>query len=310
MSLVKSSLLGFRTPAGVDEIVTGERLQALTEISVVPGHVKRFHQRLDRFVDNKVVFEEYEQLGDADLARLSASRSLFVYTHELGAFLEHIWPRLEGEDYVLMTHNSDFEADPSYAPWLEGTGPKLRRWLAQNVMFRHPKLEPLPIGIANSMWKHGNLRVLGNEIAKSNGRTKDELVFLQFNTKTHPERAVVWQQLREAFPRFPTSPPAALSFRAYLRELGRHRFCICPRGNGIDTHRVWECLYLGVVPIVERSTHVECWLERGVPLLVVDDWSEVTPERLEDEAGRFEDALASWDRAALRMSTYAALVAA
>jgi putative cell wall-binding protein len=36
----------------------------------------------------------------------------------------------------------------------------------------------------------------------------------------------------------------------YLRELSTYKFCLCIRGNGIDTHRFWESLYLGVVPVI------------------------------------------------------------
>jgi hypothetical protein len=87
-----------------------------------------------------------------------------------------------------------------------------------------------------------------------------------------------------------------------------HRFAACPRGNGIDTHRVWEALYLGVVPVVERSPSVEHFAAQGLPMVVVDGWSEVTPERLEHEAERLRDAPAQ--PAALRLSHYAGMVAA
>ena len=28
-------------------------------------------------------------------------------------------------------------------------------------------------------------------------------------------------------------------------------FCACPKGNGVDTYRFWEALYLGTIPIVD-----------------------------------------------------------
>jgi hypothetical protein len=291
-----------------EEIVTGERLQALADVSVVPRHVREFHQNLERFTTNPVLLDSYEDLAGPGLVRLSAARTLFVYTHELNPFLEHIWPRLEGDGYVLVTHNSDHEVGDSHVPWLGTTGDKLSGWFAQNVTVRHPKLEPLPIGIANSMWKHGNVRAVARAAAVAD-RRKDRLVFLHFNPGTHPPRKKVWETLRASFPDLPGAPPPARRFGSYLRDLARHQFCVCPRGNGIDSHRVWECLYLAVVPIVERSTHTELWEERGLPLLLVDDWREVTPERLEVEAERFGGAFTPEARIGLRLSHYAALVA-
>jgi hypothetical protein len=291
-----------------EEIVTGERLQALADVSVVPRHVRDFHQHLERYTSDPVLLESYDDIAERDIERLSAAQRLFVYTHELRPFIEHIWPRLEGDGYVLITHNSDYEADDSYLPWLEGTGAKLTRWFAQNVMVRHPKLEPLPIAVANSMWKHGNLRTFERAIARAEKRPKDRLVFLHFNPGTHAPRKKVWETLRSSFPDLPPAPPPGRRFRSYLDDLARYRFCVSPRGNGIDSHRVWECLYLGVVPVVERSTHTELWEERGVPLLAIDDWAEVTPERLEAESSRFEGAFTEEARTALRMSHYRALV--
>eukprot|EP00965_Chrysotila_dentata_P239975 6203413-Pleurochrysis_carterae.AAC.2 len=37
----------------------------------------------------------------------------------------------------------------------------------------------------------------------------------------------------------------------YLEELGRYHFVLAPRGNGIDTHRLWEALLVGTIPIVK-----------------------------------------------------------
>ena len=52
---------------------------------------------------------------------------------------------------------------------------------------------------------------------------------------------------------FATVDEASRPYPEYLRELGRHRFSLAPAGNGLDTHRAWESLYLGVLPLVEDS---------------------------------------------------------
>ena len=55
--------------------------------------------------------------------------------------------------------------------------------------------------------------------------------------------------------------------------LAQSQFCICPRGNGIDTHRLWEALYLGCIPIVLESEILGCYA--GLPILVVRNWEEL-----------------------------------
>jgi hypothetical protein len=61
----------------------------------------------------------------------------------------------------------------------------------------------------------------------------------------------------------------------------RHRefaFELSPRGNGIDCHRTWESLILKTIPIVQTSKLDPIY--RDLPVAIVKDWNEVTPERL------------------------------
>ncbi|MHB1569046.1 MAG: hypothetical protein ACYCXW_02510 [Solirubrobacteraceae bacterium] len=277
----------FNPPLPAREIITGERLQKLADLSLVPSHIRHFHRHVDRYARELLTFEDYAELGETEIVRIASKRSLFVYTHELPAFVEQVWPRLGGAGYVLITHNSDHGVDPMYADWLDDAGAKLRRWFAQNALFSHPKLVPLPIGIANRMWEHGNVRVLHRVARRCRRWRKTELLAINFHPGTHPSRLPARDALWDAFPQLAVERQRPSSYRGYLEELALHRFCACPRGNGIDTHRLWECLYLGVVPIVERSPHTEHWCNVGLPLLLVDDWSEVTRSYLHEQERRF-----------------------
>jgi hypothetical protein len=302
------ALLRRRNPLPRSEIVTGERLLGIADIAIVPRPIYEFHRNLTRYARELVLFDDYEELGDDALARVSAARSIFVYTHALPDFIQWIWPRLRGNHHVLMTHNSDHEVNESHLPWIATAGDRLRAWFAQNVTVEHEKLVPLPIGIANSMWDHGNLRTLHRQMKRHATAPKPELLYAHFNPTTHASRERAWRALRSAFPELAEAPGEHQSFRRYLAELSRHRFCACPRGNGIDTHRVWECHYMGVVPIVERSIHTEHWQRCGLPLVIVDDWAEVSAELLESADSKLEPVSSLSDH--LRLSHYEQLVRA
>jgi hypothetical protein len=207
-----------------DEIVTGERLQALAETSLVPVETASFQHRLRTFAGETVVFEDPAALGERELARISARRVLFVCTHALDGFVEHVWPRLEGDGYVLITHNSDDVVDETRAAWIDRAGTKLRRWFAQNAIVSHPKLVPLPIGIANSMWRHGKLRALERAVASHAGQPKRELLLVQFDPSTHPERRAALGAVSAAVPDRRFHEYERRRFRSYLSELGAHRF--------------------------------------------------------------------------------------
>jgi hypothetical protein len=50
-------------------------------------------------------------------------------------------------------------------------------------------------------------------------------------------------------------------------------FVLCPQGNGIDTHRVYEALLLGTVPVV-RSSPLDT-LYANFPIVVLAEWTEL-----------------------------------
>jgi hypothetical protein len=60
--------------------------------------------------------------------------------------------------------------------------------------------------------------------------------------------------------------------------MAQWRFCVSPPGNGIDCHRTWEALYLGVIPVVVSSAG---GLLDHLPCIIVDDIAAVTLEGLE-----------------------------
>jgi hypothetical protein len=54
--------------------------------------------------------------------------------------------------------------------------------------------------------------------------------------------------------------------------LSRSKFAVCPRGCGIDTYRLWDCIVLGCIPIVERYPSHEQWYD--LPILFIDSIQE------------------------------------
>ncbi len=264
------------------EIVTGERLQALAEITLLPRMIARRGRGPRPGTTEVIEFETHRELDEEELSRLSRARSIFLYTDALALFKKHVWPRLTGSGYTLVTHNSDHEIGAAELPWVEEAGEKLRKWFAQNLLVRHPKLSPLPIGIANRRWPHGDTALLSEVAAEAIPNT--HLIHAAFDLETHPDRRRAWEAVHRAFPDLPRPGAGQLSYGDYLRDLSRHRFCACPRGNGIDTHRFWECQYLGVTPVVEQSAHTDLWASEGCPMVALDDWSDLTPDRLETEA--------------------------
>ena len=60
----------------------------------------------------------------------------------------------------------------------------------------------------------------------------------------------------------------------------RSVYAISPRGCGEATHRFFEAIYLGCIPVVKRTNTVFDRLYVLYPCLIVDDWDQITEELL------------------------------
>lgn len=66
------------------------------------------------------------------------------------------------------------------------------------------------------------------------------------------------------------------NFQNHIFRMAEYKFCICPIGNGLDTHRLWECYYLRVVPIMLKNTYsMNIRNTTGLPMVLLDSWSDL-----------------------------------
>lgn len=223
-----------------DDIITGERIQALCDVTITCHQVDTFHSSLPKTV--KRCFLETPNL---DL--LESARVIFVYTHLLHPFQRFIFPQLKHK-FVLVTHNSDDVINEAWLSFLENE--KIIHWFAQSCTLDHPKITCLPIGIANAQWRHGDLDLLYSIMNVNSHREKT--LYVNFNPYTNAlVRFNVANQLEEAGYSFVHHQNGVDDQERYLLEMKHHQYVACPVGNSPDTHRFWEALYLGCVPIVD-----------------------------------------------------------
>ena len=68
-------------------------------------------------------------------------------------------------------------------------------------------------------------------------------------------------------------------------HMARFRFVVSPRGGGYDCYRTWETLLVGAYPIVKPS-HLDV-LYKDLPVLIVEEWTDITPKLLDETYHRF-----------------------
>lgn len=68
----------------------------------------------------------------------------------------------------------------------------------------------------------------------------------------------------------------------FLESARRSTFTVCPEGNGVDTHRLWETLYMGGIPVVTPNPLMNSLYSR-LPVLVVKNWSDLSKSNYLEE---------------------------
>lgn len=166
---------------------------------------------------------------------------VYIHTHHVALFETKILPLLT-KKIILITHNSD---DPFESKVILDH-PMIEHVYAQNLNVVHKKATLLPIGLANAKWPHGRLDIF-ERVMDNLPAVKTKNIYVNLNENTYPLRKFIIEKLSLQNTR------ESVSFEEYLTELAKHQFALCIRGNGVDTHRFWECLYLRVVPIIVNT---------------------------------------------------------
>jgi len=226
----------------------------------------------DRF---KSIAHEYIDEDKTQISLSSDPGIIFLKTDWIKEFKAHILPKINFQ-FKLITHNSDVSAPSGNFDLLEDE--RLIRWYGMNCGISHPKLQPIPIGIANEKWKHGNRKT----IVKVNNASviKDKLCYSNFNISTNPKKRNYTKDIINN-KKFINCEKNNLPFEEYLLKLKSHKYTISPAGNSIDCHRIWESIYMGVIPIIESHKSMEEFYE--LPILVVDSFEEVSEQLLENK---------------------------
>ena len=134
---------------------------------------------------------------------------------------------------------------------------------------------PIKCLLCFSVWTHPSRQECYNLFT---GTASSSFVY-NLNDDPAPERRLEREKRNNAMFAYEKTPPVVI----YDKTL-ESRYALCPRGCGVDTHRFYECIYLGCVPIVVRTHTAFDRLYHpvtGFPCLVVERWTDVTEELLD-----------------------------
>lgn len=236
---------------------------------------------------------------------LPAGGSIYCCTDALANFANLVIDSIS-IPFVLVSGDADTVVSPPSLgpPVFEKivSHPTLLRWYAQNLEVKHERLHFLPIGLDyHTMWEHpgvfgGTERISPFEqeralldIKRGSPAVAQRrlLLYCDWHHSLHrpgradsPNRRARVDCLEQIDKSVCHFEPAFLPrFRSWARQ-AEFAFVLSPEGNGPDTHRLWEALALGCVPIVKRNFLSPYLCD--LPVLVVDDWRQISSGYLRD----------------------------
>jgi len=163
---------------------------------------------------------------------------------------------------------------PVNASTLSKITPKIIHWFGNNIVVTDPKLTCIPLGIPPINAKQGNGRQDILIKLMQDKPAKKYLVYMNHLLETNLSvRNRVWKEFLNVNWIVHKGGNKRIDYTEYIEDMSKSKFVICPPGNGLDTHRVWESLYLNAIPIIEKRFYLACY--DNLPLLTVNKYSDI-----------------------------------
>jgi hypothetical protein len=210
----------------------------------------------------------YEEEDIEKFEKVEASVNTVFCRSDLVSHLANI-NASESKTRTLVAGNSDFDfTNKDVLPFRI-----FGRFFLQNSMISDcKKIFTLPVGVENlSIGINGLPK---NLVATVSWEEKSDSILVGPFSPTHESRMTLIEFAKKNPGTFDYNSQR-ISPKQFGIKMSSHKYVACPRGNGIDSHRFWETLYRGSVPIVIASNWSASLAIYKIPFIQVRSWSDV-----------------------------------
>ena len=185
----------------------------------------------------------------------------------------------QNNNVILITGNSDY----AITDQIVNAAPKnIKKWYAQNALSNSPIIEPLPIGLENKLpsvrkghgigyFDRASLKERLLERASLNDKEAKKLVYANFNINTNPNHRDSIKEMCQKTSFIEWEEPN-LSLDSFFDKIVEYKMIVCPAGNGLDTHRIWETLYCNRIPITLKIGNYKLYeLYNKFPIIILEN---------------------------------------
>lgn len=265
---------------------------------------------------------------DKENTKQKATPSIYINIASMDFFCKNILPKLVSP-VVLVMGDSDIpipntKFNIEFIHWLLNH-PMIKRWYCQNLCYTAQNLFPLPIGLdyhtlsfmdiwgekqTSPMIQEQQLFDI-KEISTPFWERKSKCYINFKGCIKHDDGMLVeYADIRKAAIDTINSDLCFIDVEKVSRTVSwkkqtEYAFVVSPPGNGLDCHRTWEALNLGCIPILiriiltkETEWQYDCY--KDLPVLIVDQWEDITQDLLDTTITEFREKEFNYDKLTLK----------
>jgi hypothetical protein len=202
----------------------------------------------------------YEQKFDVN--NLSENDFVFLNLDHFESFVNYLNLTKPEKKFILVTQNSDRDFSGQMFNSIKEYTSKI---LSVNCTVSNEMIVKIPLGFNDQ----------STEVLDTKDFTfveKRNLIYMNFKLHHHSDRRVCYDYFKQFD--WVDIESGIIPINYFYDKLNTFKYCISPRGTGIDTHRVYESLLFGVIPIIKKSELNDLYSK--FPVIIVDNWSDVT----------------------------------
>jgi hypothetical protein len=198
-------------------------------------------------------------------------------------FMDTLYAYPPKHKFILITHNSDLAFTQAH---LDKLRTYVNRIYSINPNFIDPIIFPIPIGfVDDKSIKHDWFKEV-----RAQQNQKGILIYMNFNVRTNVQKRT---QCYNTFVNKPwVTTRANLPTKQFYDELSKSKYTLSPEGTGIDCHRIYESMFLDTIPILKTSQLDHFY--KKLPIVIVQDWNEITEQFLTDNYDTLLKQLIDW----------------
>ena len=246
-------------------------------------------------IHNKIQYANSKLISLEEIEKIKPNSSMYLCSNALINFSKKMIDKIK-IPFILVSGNSDLEVSPNAIGknyfYKILNNKFLQKWFAQNLNFENEKLINLPGGLDyQSAWESNTTytkdKMLPFEQEKIlidtfiNSPNINERRFLAFSNWHHllsDERKLCFKKIDKSICFFQNTR----TYRNITWKLqSNFIFVLCPSGAGIDSHRIWEGILLGCIPIVKKNGIIN--LFNNLPVIIINNWNEININYLKDK---------------------------